>query len=95
MVDVGANKASLLFDCRVFVCAACPWFVGVVVVVAPLREVVGEFESRRIRRRILKVNHYKLLVGVLWKEERRRSRAGCWRFWDQAEDIAVLCLFTC
>lgn len=58
------------------------------VVVAPLREVVGELEARDVGSRVLEVDDDELLVFVRRLQERRLLVVG-----PLAEDVAVLRLF--
>lgn len=84
VADVGSDEAVLLLGRRVGVCVALPCSVWVVVVVAPLGEVVGEFEAGRVCTRILKVDDYELLVRVRWQQQRRCPRG------QQPQNVAVL-----
>lgn len=49
------------------------------IVVAPLREVVCEFQARGIGGCVFKVDHDELFVRILWEEKRRRGVACRWR----------------
>lgn len=69
MINVGTNKASLLLDGGIIVRVARPWFVGIVVVVAPFREVVCEFQTRGIGGCVLEVDDYELFVCILREEK--------------------------
>jgi len=63
-----------------------------VVVIAPLCEVVCELQTWGVGRCVFEIDDYKLFMGVLWEEERRRSLARGRLFGDEAKDVAILCL---
>lgn len=71
MIDIAAYKRSLLFHARVPRGVAGPWLSGIMIVVAPLCEVVREFQAGCVGRGILEVDDHKLFVGVLGKQEWR------------------------
>ena len=64
MIDVGADEIALLLEGWVAFCFAGPGSVGVVVVVTPFCEVVGEFETGRVGGGVFEVDDYQLLVVV-------------------------------
>jgi hypothetical protein len=88
VLDVGLEETPLLIDARVALGAAGPWREWVMVVIRPLREVVGKLEPRYIGSRVLKVNDDELLVLVGWLEKGRLLVVGL-----EAEDVAVLGLY--
>lgn len=64
MVDVGFDEALLLFRGRVTLLVAGVRGDGIVVVVCPLSEVVGELEAGRVGCGVLEINDDKLLMLV-------------------------------
>ena len=92
MVDIASYECSLLFQAGVARCVACPRSDGVMVIVTPLRKVVGEFEARCVGRGILKINYHQLLVRILRKQERRRGLTCRWWLRYQTQYITILCL---
>lgn len=84
MVEVGADEAALLGGGGEGFGVADVGVRGVVVVVAPLREVVCEFEAGVVAGGVLEVDYDELLVGV-GREEERGFGGG-----EEAEDVAVL-----
>lgn len=62
--DVCSDEAVLFFGIRVASGVDSPWSVCIVIVVAPLRKVVCEFQARRVCICIFKVDDDELLVSV-------------------------------
>lgn len=62
MVHVRADERCLLRDGGVVLRLASPGLGRVVVVIAPLSEVVCKFKTGRIGRCVLEVDDYELLV---------------------------------
>ena len=87
MVDVSLDEAVLLLRRRVQLRVARIGGGVRVVVVTPLREVVGELETRDVGRGVLEVDDDELLVLVGRLQKRRLLVIG-----PLAEDVAVLCL---
>lgn len=87
VVDVGLDEAALLLEGRVAARVAAPGRGGVVVVVGPLGEVVGELQAGRVGGGVLEVDDDELLVLVGGLEERRLLVVGA-----DAEDVSVLSL---
>jgi hypothetical protein len=85
VIDVGPEEAVLLFGGRVGGRVAGVGGCGIVVVVRPFREVVGEFEAGEVGARVLKVDDDELLVLVGWLEER-----GFLVVRPDTEDVAIL-----
>lgn len=77
----------MFFDGRIVLGVAGFWLLLVMIIVAPLCEVVREFETWCVGRGVLEVDNDELFVTVRWEEERRFGR------WEEAENISVLCLF--
>ncbi len=48
MLDIGLEEAVLFFRSRISIGVESVGFQGIVIIVAPLCEVVGEFKSRNI-----------------------------------------------
>ena len=87
MVYVCLDEVALLLKARVTGYVAGPCGLGVVIVVGPFGEVVGEFHTNGIGSSVLKVDDNKLFVLVGGLEERRFLIVGL-----EAENVAVLCL---
>lgn len=87
MVDVGLDGAALFLRGGVARRVAGVGTGGVVVVVGPFGEVVGELESGKVGRGVLEVDDDELLVLVGGLEERGGLVVG-----EDAEDVAVLSL---
>lgn len=64
MIDVSPDETTLLVGGGIPPLVARPWRCGVVVVVRPFVEVVGELEATRVGACILKVDDDELLVLV-------------------------------
>lgn len=92
MVDITFDETALLLQRRVVFGIACPRFRSVVVIVAPFREMVCEFEARCVGGCVFEVYDDELFVGVLGKEKWGGCGAGGGWFRDEAENVAVLCL---
>ena len=90
MVDIASYERSLLLFGGVSRRIARPRFGRIMVIVAPLRKVVCEFEAGRVGRSILEVYDHKLLVSVLRKQERGWSLSGRGWLRDQPQNVAVL-----
>ena len=69
MHDIGADEAALFFWARVAGRVAGVGLGGVVVVVAPFGEVVGEFHAGCVGRGVLEVDDDELAVLVVGEEE--------------------------
>jgi predicted transcriptional regulator len=68
MLHVGSNKPALLFRVGVIRRIDRPSTLRVVVVVAPLCKVIGEFKAWEISISIFEVNDDQLFVLVSWVE---------------------------
>lgn len=66
VVKVSADKPSLLLHGRIILSIASLRLLLIMVVVAPLREMVCEFQTRGIGGCIFKIDNYELFVGVCW-----------------------------
>lgn len=86
VAGVGADEALLVLRGGVEGVGALPGEGWVVVVVAPFREVVCEFQAGGVGVCVFEVDDDELFVGVCGEEE--RGGAGG----EQAEDVAVLSL---
>lgn len=64
MIDVSPDETTLLVGGGIPLLVARPWHCGVMVIVRPFVEVVGEFEATRVRACILEVDDDELLVLV-------------------------------
>jgi hypothetical protein len=87
VVDISLDKPALLVRGGVIGRVARVRTGRVVVVVGPLREVVGELEAARVGGCVLEVDDYELFVLVGGLEERGLLVVGA-----EAEDVAVLSL---
>ena len=85
--DVGADEAVLFFWAWVAGCVAGVGLRGVVVVVAPFGEVVGEFHAGCVGRGVLEVDDDKLAMFVVGEEERRLAGG------LEAQKVAILSLY--
>lgn len=85
MVDVRLDEAVLLLGGGVFGGVAGVWDCGVMVVVGPFGEVVGELEAGGVGGGVLKVDDDELPVFVRRLEERGFLVVGA-----DSEDVAVL-----
>lgn len=70
MPYVRLDEALLLFDGRILATIAGIRRYRIVVIVRPLRKVIGEFKTRQIGSGIFKVNDNKLLMLVCGLQKR-------------------------
>lgn len=66
MVEIGAHESALFLHRRVVFCITRLRLLLVVVVVAPFREMVCEFETRSVSGCVFEVDDYELFMGVCW-----------------------------
>ena len=66
MVEISADKAALFLDGRVVLSITSLGLLLVMIVIAPLRKMVCEFEARCIGGCVFEVDDYELFVGVRW-----------------------------
>jgi hypothetical protein len=68
VIDIAADESALLLERRVQTRIAHKGD-GEVVVVAPFREMISEFETGGIGRGVFEINDHELFVRILGEEE--------------------------
>ena len=66
MVEICADEPTLFLNGRIVFSIASLRPLLIMVVVAPLREMVCEFQARGVGGCIFEIDNYELFVGVCW-----------------------------